>query len=91
VHYQVGNDHGPCCKSQEKVKCFHHHVCNTVHLFWDLGHQLGLYYEKQGKHYHEIIARSQLLTNHMQGYKEHDELHIDYIVPPLDVKKETIC
>jgi len=91
VHYQVENDHCTRCKSRGRVKCFHHRVCGTMHvmtLLRDLEHQLGLYYEKHGKRYHDITARSWLLTNHMQGNKEANELHIDYVVPPSDDEKK---
>jgi len=50
--------------------------------------QLGLYYERHGKHYKEIMKRSKLLTSHMQANKEQDHHHIDYVVPPLNGAKQ---
>ncbi|MFO0446476.1 MAG: hypothetical protein ACK51L_02295 [bacterium] len=79
------------CKAKDRRKCYHHQVCDSVHvhtLLQDLESQLGLYYERHGKRYHDIISRSRLLTNHMQGNKEGDELHIDYEVPPFDDEKK---
>jgi len=43
--------------------------------------QLGSYYERHGKRYHDIQQRSKLLTDHMQANKDTDRNHIDYVIP----------
>jgi hypothetical protein len=89
--YKIGNDRCARCLTSGRLKCYHHNVCDSVsvrQLLTDLDSQLGVYYEKHGKRYQDIISRSRLLTNHMQGNKESDELHIDFVVPPMDDEKQ---
>ena len=57
-------------------------------LLDDLENQLGRYYDRHDKQYHDIIKRSKLLTDHMQADKENDRNHIDYVVPPLDDERQ---
>jgi hypothetical protein len=73
------------CKANCRLHCFHTEVCDRVHvsnLLDDLEKQLGSYYEKHGRHYHDIMKRSKLLMDHMQVDRELDRNHIDYVVPP---------
>jgi hypothetical protein len=69
-----------------QVKCFHHQVCDSVSvpaLLNSLESQIGAYYEKHGKHYHDIMKRSKILTDCTQASKEADCNHIDYVVPQI--------
>jgi len=89
--YSIGEERCSRCKKRGRLKCYHHRVCDTVSvkaLLDDLEAQLGLYYERHGKHYKEIMKRSKLLTSHMQANKEQDPHHIDYVVPPLNDAKQ---
>jgi hypothetical protein len=54
----------------------------------DLEKQLGLYYEKYGKSYHDILKQTKLQTHHMQVNKDTDQSHIVYIIPVQDHEKQ---
>ena len=89
--YNIGDNRCDRCKHRGRTKCYHHDVCDTVNvanLLHDLELQLGAYYERHGKHFHDISKRSKLLTDHMHANRETDKMHIDYVVPPGDNDKK---
>jgi len=76
---------------KDRKKCYHHDICDQVNvakLLSDLEAQLGSYYERHGKQFHEIRRRSKLQTSHMQANRETDNTHIDYVVPPGNDEKK---
>jgi hypothetical protein len=84
THYQIGDDWCSRCKRKGRQRCYHYEVCDVVRvdsLQNDLEVQLGSYYERHGKLYHDIQQRSKLLTDHMQANKDTDRNHIDYVIP----------
>jgi hypothetical protein len=89
--FTIDNDRCSRCKANCRLRCFHTEVCNRVHvsnLLDDLEKQLGSYYEKHGRHYHDIMKQSKLLTDHMQVDRELDRNHIDYVVPPFNNERQ---
>jgi len=91
VSYKAGDDRCGRCKLKDRKKCYHHDICDQVNvakLLSDLEAQLGSYYERHGKQFHEIRRRSKLQTSHMQANRETDNTHIDYVVPPGNDEKK---
>jgi len=52
--------------------------------------KLGEYQEAHGKTYDEVKRKSKLETDHMQVDKEHNPLHIDYIIPVSNTQKQQL-
>jgi len=79
------------CKKRNRKKCYHHTVCDTVNaqkVLEVLETQLGDYYNKHGKTFHEISSATKLQIDHMQVDRETDINHIDYIIPVHDAEKQ---
>jgi len=74
THYSVGNFRCDRCKRRNRTKCYHHTVCDSAH----------------GKTYDEVKRKSRLETDHMQVDKEHNPLHIDYIIPVNNTQKQQL-
>jgi hypothetical protein len=72
------------CKQRSKVKCYHHQVCDSTTveaLLADLEVSLDDYLRKYGKHYEEVMSKSNLQY-------DHTEFHIDYVIPENDPQKK---
>ena len=89
--YSVGEQRCDRCKARNRRKCYHWKVCDIVNvskMLEDLTLQLGEYYEKHGKRYHDILAASKLRVDHAQVDKECDIHHIDFVIPGDDPQKK---
>jgi hypothetical protein len=55
------------CKQRNKLKCYHHQVCDstTIEAFLaDLKVSLDDYLKKNGKHYEEVMSKTKLQHDH---------------------------
>jgi hypothetical protein len=56
--YNVDTEHCLRCKKKGREKCYHHEVCDSIRVdsfCKDLEVQLGSYFERHGKQYHDIM------------------------------------
>jgi hypothetical protein len=91
--FSIGDLHCKCCKWKNRIKCFHHTVCEQVNvesMLNELENPLGEYYRIHGKSYQQILYTSQLRVDYMQADMESDLKHIDYVIPVNDVKKKKV-
>jgi len=91
--YSIGDLRCECCKWKNRIKCFHHTVCNRVNvesMLNELENQLGEYYRIHGKSCQQILSTSQLWVDHMQADRESDLKHIDYVIPVNDAEKKKV-
>ena len=68
------------CKQRSKVKCYHHQVCDSTTveaLLADLEVSLDDYLRKYGKHYEEVMSKSNLQYDHTMASHYSCEFHID--------------
>jgi hypothetical protein len=63
---------------------------NTSKMQEDLTVQLGDYYKKYGRRYHDILTASKLWVDHAQVDKENDLNHIEYVIPVNDLQKQRL-
>ena len=95
LSYNVEGSRCNRCKKRGKRKCYHHSVCDSVtveSLMHDLESELGDYYNNYGKQYDDVRKKkTKIKTDHMMVSKHDDINHIDYIIPPNDDEKKTVC
>jgi hypothetical protein len=53
--------------------------------------QLGIYYERHFRHYHDKIKRSKQLSEHTQANNENNHIHIVFVVPPFNNERQKEC
>jgi hypothetical protein len=90
VSYKVEDNRCNRCKTRQKLKCYHHPVCDSISvplLLQSLQDELGYYHERHQKTFDEIRKKSKLRTNFLQVDKATDIMHIEYIVPQNDEDK----
>ena len=90
LSYKINDDRCARCKRRNKMKCYHHDMCDSVSvpaLLHALEQELGTYYEQHKKTFQAVISRSKLRTDYTQVNKETDIMHIDYVIQPDDEEK----
>jgi hypothetical protein len=89
VSWKEGREHCNQCLEKNKMKCYHHLVCDSTTveaLLSDLEESLDEYLNTNRVEYAEIMLKSELKYDHMMAVRSTCKKHIDYVIPEDDAQ-----
>jgi hypothetical protein len=90
VSWKEGREHCKRCLERNKIKCYHHQVCDSTTveaLLSDLEESLDKCLNTYRAEYAEIMLKLELQYDHMMALRTTCKKHIDYVIPEDDAQK----